>query len=102
MYRARYIKDSNFEALKIIEPVVTKHNLTLLETAMRWLIHHSELRTASSKEKGDDGIVLGVSSYEQLVTNVENCEKGPLPEEVVEALNKGWEVARGDAVTYWR
>lgn len=53
-------------------------------------------------EDGSDGIVLGVSSFDQLVQNVEACEKGPLPGEVVQTLDKAWEIARGDASTYWR
>jgi aflatoxin B1 aldehyde reductase len=32
MYRKRYFKDSTFEALQLIEPVVEKHGLTTVET----------------------------------------------------------------------
>jgi aflatoxin B1 aldehyde reductase len=43
MYRERFFKDSTFEALKVIEPVVEKHGLTLVETALRWIVNHSAL-----------------------------------------------------------
>ncbi|KAF7563871.1 hypothetical protein G7046_g251 [Stylonectria norvegica] len=43
-YRARYLRNTSLEALRIIEPVVREHGLTLIETALRWLIHHSALR----------------------------------------------------------
>lgn len=33
MYRMRYFKDATFDALRLIEPVVEKHNLTLLEVS---------------------------------------------------------------------
>ena len=33
MYRQRYCKDATFDALRLIEPVVQKHNLTLLEVS---------------------------------------------------------------------
>ena len=100
MYRNRYLKDSNLKALAIVEPVARKHGLTLIEIALRWCVYHSQLKMVN--KGGNDGIILGISSYEQLVKNVEDCEKGELPAEVVEALDKAWEVARGDAATYWR
>lgn len=106
MYRDRYFKPAVFEALSIIEPVAKHHNLTLIETALRWCVHHSQLSLAGNKDKkgglGNDGIILGISSYDQLVSNIEDCEKGPLPDDVVKALDMGWEKARGEAVTYWR
>lgn len=48
-YRARYFQDATFDALRLIEPVVEKHNLTLLEVAFRWLIHHSKLNIKGKK-----------------------------------------------------
>lgn len=100
MYRQRYFKATIFEALGIVEPVAKKNGLTLVEVALRWCVHHSQLKMAN--KGGDDGIILGISSYEQLEKNLADCEKGPLPTEIVEALDKAWEHARGEAATYWR
>lgn len=100
LYLDRYFKQSTFDALSIVEPVAAKHNVPLIEVALRWCLHHSQLKPAS--QGGDDGLIIGISSYEQLEQNVEACEKGPLPNEVVEALDKAWVRARGDAPTYWR
>jgi aflatoxin B1 aldehyde reductase len=100
MYMDRYFKQSTIDALAIVEPVATKHNIPLIEVGLRWCIHHSKLRPAS--KGGNDGLIIGISSYKQLEQNVEACEKGPLPDEVVEALDKAWEKTRGDAPTYWR
>ncbi|KAH8808006.1 NADP-dependent oxidoreductase domain-containing protein [Xylogone sp. PMI_703] len=97
MYRKRYFKDSTFEALSIIEPVVEKHGLTLIETALRWVHHHSALKI----DDGNDGIIIGVSNYEQLEGNLKDLEKGPLPAEVVEALDKAWLVAKAETPNYW-
>jgi len=97
MYRARYFKDSTFKALQIIEPVVEKHGLTMVETALRWCVHHSALKITD----GNDGIIIGVSSLGQLETNLADCEKGPLPEEVVKALDEAWMVAKPDTPNYW-
>ncbi|KAF2774297.1 aflatoxin B1 aldehyde reductase member 2 [Teratosphaeria nubilosa] len=97
MYRKRYFKDATFEALKIVEPVVAKHNLTLLETAFRWLTNHSQLRI----KDGNDGIIIGVSSEAQLEQNLKDLEKGPLPEEVLQALDTAWLVAKPTTANYW-
>jgi aflatoxin B1 aldehyde reductase len=44
IYRTRYLRDGNLDALSIIEPVATAHGLTLIEVALRWLTHHSALK----------------------------------------------------------
>lgn len=98
MYRDRYFKDTNFEALRLIEPVADKHNLTLLEIAFRWCVHHSKL----SISDGSDGIVIGVSSLNQLESNLTNIEKGPLPEDVVEVLDQAWSSTKATCPLYWR
>lgn len=97
MYRKRYFRDSTFEALKIIEPVAQKHNLTMLEIALRWCVHHSALNT----KKGNDGIIIGVSSLSQLESNLTDLEKGPLPEDVVKALDDAWLVSKPASPPYW-
>ncbi|KAJ5204597.1 Aflatoxin B1 aldehyde reductase member 2 [Penicillium cinerascens] len=97
-YRQRYFKDANFDALKIIEPVVEKHGLTLVETALRWVRHHSALNIDNG---GRDGILIGVSSFGQLETNLRDLQKGPLPEEVVQVLDEAWLIAKPTSTNYW-
>ena len=98
-YRERYFKDATFDALRIIEPVVQEHGLTLIETAFRWLVHHSALNI---KEGGGDGIIIGISSQAQLEQNLKDIEKeGPLPEEVVKALDEAWMVCKATTANYW-
>jgi len=97
MYRQRYFKDNTFNALALIEPVVKKHNLTLIETALRWCVHHSALKI----KDGNDGIIIGVSSLEQLEGNLRDLEKGPLPEEVVKVLDEAWLVNKPTSPVYW-
>ncbi|KAJ9112775.1 hypothetical protein QFC20_002100 [Naganishia adeliensis] len=99
LYRKRYFKDSTFEALRIIEPAVEKAGLTMVETALRWMVHHSQLKLAN--KGGNDGIIIGVSSYDQLDKNLTDLEKGPLPEEVVKALDEAWGIIGGSAPDYW-
>ncbi|KAI9705055.1 MAG: hypothetical protein M1836_006838 [Candelina mexicana] len=64
LYRGRYLKDATFEALKVIEHVVEKHNLTLLETALR-------------------------CNFDQLQANLKDLEKGPLPDGILKTLDEG-------------
>ncbi|EWY81555.1 Aldo-keto reductase [Fusarium oxysporum f. sp. vasinfectum] len=98
MYRDRYFKDVNFEALKVIQPVADKLGLTLLEIAFRWLVHHSKLKVMN----GNDGLVIGISSLSQLESNLDNVEKGPLPEEVLEVLDEAWKITKPSCSLYWR
>lgn len=71
----------------------------MLETALRWCVWHSKLNVGGVEykdgRKGNDGIIVGVSSYKQLEGNLADCEKGPLPEEVVKCLDEAWMIAKG-------
>ncbi|KAF2169486.1 hypothetical protein M409DRAFT_20700 [Zasmidium cellare ATCC 36951] len=98
MYRERYFKDANFEALKLVEPVAEKHKLTLPQIALRWVVHHSKLNV----KNGNDGIVIGVSSFQQLEQNLDHLEEGELPSDVVEALDQAWLVTKATCPLYWR
>ena len=83
----------------MIESVAEKHNLTLLEIALRWCVHHSQLKV----KDGHDGIIIGVSSLSQLEGNLKDLEKGPLPEDVVATLDDVWNsVTKGNSDSYWR
>lgn len=79
-----------FAALDILRPVAKKHGLTEAECALRWMIHHS-----MSKRWFGDAVIIGASSR--------NIKKrtGSLPEEVVQAVNAGWEKTRAISGRYW-
>lgn len=97
LYRKRYFQDATFDALRLIESVAQKHNLTLLEVALRWVVHHSALRI----KNGRDGVVIGVSSFAQLESNLSDLEKGPLPDEVVKVLDEAWLITQPTTPNYW-
>jgi aflatoxin B1 aldehyde reductase len=99
MYRGRYFRDGTFEALQVVEKAAEKAGLTMLEIALQWCVHHSKLKLAN--QGGNDGVIIGVSSYEQLVGNVKDFEKGPLPQEVVDALDQAWLLAKPYTPDYW-
>ncbi|CAI7574354.1 unnamed protein product [Penicillium discolor] len=94
--RRRYYQEPDFDALDILRPVVQKHGLTEIECALRWLSHHSQLN-----DENGDGVVIGSSSPKQLRENMDAIKGGPLPKEVVDALNWGWEIIRGKELLYW-
>lgn len=96
-YRGRYFRESTFQALQIVEKAVEKHGLSMIETALRWTVHHSALKI----KDGNDGILIGVSSLEQLDQNLHHLEKGPLPEDLVKELDQAWLVAKADSPNYW-
>jgi aflatoxin B1 aldehyde reductase len=100
MYRDRYFKDATFQALQIAEQAAQKHDLTLVEIALRWCIHHSALKTRI--KGGNDGVIIGVSSLKQLEGNLAYLEKGPLPDDVVQALDEAWMVSKATAPPYFR
>ncbi|KDQ14282.1 hypothetical protein BOTBODRAFT_32757 [Botryobasidium botryosum FD-172 SS1] len=83
MFRQRYLNNTYLDALADVKAVAEKHQLGLTEIALRWLQHHSALES-------EDGVILGASSAEQLEKNCVDSEKGPLPAEVVTALDNAW------------
>ncbi|KAJ3837143.1 Aldo/keto reductase [Lentinula raphanica] len=96
MYRQRYWNDHYFNATSIIREVADKYGLTMAEVALRWLCHHSMLKPAFG-----DSIIIGASSLEHVKQNLADLEKGPLPTEVVEALDKSWEIVKPYASPYY-
>ncbi|KAF8140787.1 NADP-dependent oxidoreductase domain-containing protein [Mycena galopus ATCC 62051] len=87
--RMRYWNEPNFKALDLLRPAIAPNGITESEAALRWLAHHSVLR----KELGD-AIIIGVGSKKHLEENLDALDKGPLPDDVVVALDAGWEETR--------
>jgi aflatoxin B1 aldehyde reductase len=83
------------DAVNLISQVAAKYNLTLPEIAFRWLNHHSQLRL------GKDGILIGVSSIQQLHSNIDATQKGALPQEVVNVLDEAWVCVKATSADYW-
>ncbi|KAH6838331.1 NADP-dependent oxidoreductase domain-containing protein [Chaetomium sp. MPI-CAGE-AT-0009] len=97
MYRDRYFRDTTFRALQVVEKAVEKAGLSMIETALRWVVHHSALKV----KDGNDGVIIGVSGIGQLDANLTDLEKGPLPEELVKALDEAWAINKADTSVYW-
>ncbi|CRG87784.1 hypothetical protein PISL3812_04805 [Talaromyces islandicus] len=95
-YRRRFWNDTIFDALDIIRESTTKHDLTEMEAALRWIVHHSQLDATRG-----DAVIIGASSLPQLEQNLADLDKGPLPSDVVEALDKAWRITKGIVNNYW-
>ncbi|KAF7345493.1 Aflatoxin B1 aldehyde reductase member 3 [Mycena venus] len=80
-YRSRYWKAEYFDALA---PV-----------ALRWVSHHSLMRAASG-----DAVLIGGSSLKHIEENLIDLEKGPLPDDVVEALDAAWAPVKATSSSY--
>ncbi|KDN32961.1 hypothetical protein RSAG8_13948, partial [Rhizoctonia solani AG-8 WAC10335] len=52
--------------------------------------------------KPEDGVILGASSAAQLEQNCTDSAKGPLPDEVLKALDDAWELVGAQCPPYWR
>eukprot|EP00933_Yihiella_yeosuensis_P053227 TRINITY_DN51412_c0_g1_i1.p1 TRINITY_DN51412_c0_g1~~TRINITY_DN51412_c0_g1_i1.p1 ORF type:complete len:421 (+),score=79.90 TRINITY_DN51412_c0_g1_i1:117-1379(+) len=75
--------------------VTRKQDICMAGVALRWLIHHSCLQEG-------DGIIFGVSKSNHLTANLGAWQAGPLADDMVEACNKAWEVARPACESYFR
>lgn len=95
-YSQLYLKPSIMAATDKALEVASKHGIGGHAAALRWTVHHSALSNAHG-----DSAILGASSKEQLASNMDMIDQGPLPEDVVTALEAIYnEVEVGDAVPY--
>ncbi len=95
-YQGKYWKKSSFDALDVIRKAVEPQGMTMIEATYRWLAYHSMLN-----EKRGDAILLGASKLNHLIENMNAVKAGPLPNDVVSAFDKAWEVCRGDSREYF-
>lgn len=97
IYQQRFMQEKQFEALDGILPACEAAGIPPAEAALRWMIHHSPLDGA----KGD-AVIIGASKVGHFEENMNALAKGPLPEEIVSACDKGWEICRGVAPNFSR
>ncbi|KAL6411071.1 Aflatoxin B1 aldehyde reductase member 3 [Ilyonectria robusta] len=76
-----YIKPSILAAADKALAVTANHGINGHAAALRWTAYHSVL-----SKTYDDAIIVGASSVQQLESNMDMIEQGPLPDDVVAAL----------------
>jgi aflatoxin B1 aldehyde reductase len=95
-HRNRYWNDTYFSAVKLVRNVAEAYKLTVPEVALRWISHHSCL-----SRKTGDAVIIGASSAKHTEQNLLDLEKGPLPDEVVKALDDAWLSVKAISANYW-
>lgn len=95
-YQNRYWKKSYFDAVEIIKEAADKYGMSTIEATYRWLAHHSML----DNDRGD-AIIIGASTLQHLKQNMEAVKSGTLPDDVIAAFEKAWDITRGDSPEYF-
>jgi len=95
IYKSLFVKDSFFSALSELWTVAKAHNLSPIETSLRWLAYHSLLNKVDG-----DAIILGGSTPAHYENNIKELQRGPLPAPVVDACEKLWEKVKSESPPY--
>lgn len=123
----RYWKESNFQGIdgvqKALEAAYGSEKPTLTSAAIRWMYHHSHLKVGDILKwynahfdtlhccntpdvwlQGDqgDGVIIGMSTMEQLRENLTAAAEGPLKQEVVDAFKHAWDLVAHECPNYFR
>jgi aflatoxin B1 aldehyde reductase len=96
-YLERYWKPEYFDVLQELQQACSDSGIQPVQVAMSWLVHHSRMQD----DRGD-GIILGVSSVDHLVQNMAACAQPPLPQPILDILDRGWEIIKPDCFRYFR
>ena len=92
MYRDRYWNETLFEAVGTLEGSRPEAGLGLPELALRWLLSRP-LVTA---------VLLGGSKPDQLRANLATADRGPLPQDVLDACDEVGATLAGPMPAYNR
>lgn len=72
------------EAMRTLESALKPHGISGSEASIRWVFHHSKLDE-------HDAVILGASKLSQIQDNVKSVSVGPLPDDVVHAIESIWD-----------
>ncbi|KAH0528832.1 hypothetical protein TsFJ059_003644 [Trichoderma semiorbis] len=95
VYAQLYLKPSIEVATDNALAIAAKHGISGHAVALRWTVNHSVL-----DRKHGDAIIIGASNLDQLNSNLDVIEQGPLPDDVVEAINAIHTALGTDEVPY--
>ena len=82
--KQKYDKKELHDAIHSLNRILDPAGISIVEATLRWISYHSQLGP-------DDGIILGATKPHYIADNVASIEKGPLPEDVVAAIDKVWD-----------
>jgi 1-deoxyxylulose-5-phosphate synthase len=92
LYLNRYWHPAYFDAVDQLQAIAQRAGRTIIDISLNWLQHHTPA----------DCIILGASTIEQLQQNLDAFDRGPLPEDVVKAVDQVWHNLRGITPNYNR
>ncbi|UKZ51100.1 hypothetical protein TrVGV298_004855 [Trichoderma virens] len=95
VYSSLYLKPSIEAATENALAVAGKHGISGHAAALRWTLHHGVLDA-----KFGDSIIIGASNIDQLNSNLDVIEQGPLSDDVVQAISKIFEEVGTDEIPY--
>eukprot|EP00501_MAST-03F_sp_TOSAG23-6_P001582 GSMAST32.ASY1.ANO1.1648.1 assembled CDS len=97
-YLDRFYKKDVFAAVQLLQESCNNQNdeLSLTQASFSWMMNHSMLGK-------NDGILIGASKIEHLISNLNCCEAAqPLSPVVLDAFDKAWEITKEDSFLYFR
>ncbi|KAI8379592.1 NADP-dependent oxidoreductase domain-containing protein [Radiomyces spectabilis] len=96
MYREWYWHPCYFEAVDRVHDTVQQFGMSAFEAAMRWIVFHSNLDTGRG-----DGVIIGGSTCDEYLQNLSWTTAGPLPEVVLQAMEKAWTSTSAECRSPW-
>ena len=97
-YLSRFWKQAYFTAIDQFVKVCRVNDIAPAAAALRWLVNHSALAGEGNHHR----VILGASSLSHFESNLAAAAEGPLPDEVVDSLDQGWESVRASCIKYFR
>lgn len=94
-YSALYLKPSIEAATENVLAVAGKHSISGHAAALRWTVYHSALDA-----KYGDSIIIGASTIDQVHSNLDIAEAGPLPDDVAVAFDALYKEVGADEIPY--
>ncbi|KAF2185202.1 aflatoxin B1 aldehyde reductase-like protein [Zopfia rhizophila CBS 207.26] len=88
-FRRWYDKESMHSAMQYLRTSCDKVGVSMMDASLRWIAFHSFLR------EGDE-IVFGATSPEQIETIAKAVSDGPLPQSLVDDIDRLWEACKTD------
>ena len=86
-------KISYIIAVKDLSKICTESKMPTAEVGYGWLAYHLPIN-----QQEEDGIIIRASSKRQLEQNLQTVEKGPLPENIINAFDSAWKQEKPDSL----
>lgn len=83
----RYDTEKHHEVIRFLDSTLEPHGISKTDASLRWLAFHSQLTP-------NDYIIFGASKLPQVKQNVTAVAQGPLPDDVVQAIDSVWKTLK--------